>query len=195
MTIWATKVNIHSPAMPDDGVNTWHMREDAAFPIDSRAAVEDMMVWVSVFYEGIKGVYTPDTVLSWDGEATEVGSEDPKFHSGMTAWSKTGTGGSNAMPPADQMLVKWSTASASRSGKGRTFIGPLSEDNLQSNGTPEESNRSVIQGAADALISTSEAADAESQAIGIWSVKDGVLRDITGASVPNKFASLRSRRD
>jgi hypothetical protein len=64
---------------------------------------------------------------------------------------------------------------------------------MQGDGTPTQEAIDVIQGAANALLATSEGF--ANGGIGVYSSVDGLHRDMTRVLARNYFAALRSRRD
>lgn len=106
---------------------------------------------------------------------------------------QTGTGGAagDRLPPATQGLITWRTGSiiGGRELKGRTFVPGIVENNSDAAGTPVAGVITILQNAADALI-----ADVNS-ALTIWSRQHAQVRLAAVASVSDKWAVLRSRRD
>lgn len=91
------------------------------------------------------------------------------------------------------VVVSWRTASATRSGRGRTFLGPFVTLANENNGTPAPDLLSRINVAAQALVEDSQSANG--WAFGVLSTTQGTFRPVTGHSVRDRFAVLRSRRD
>jgi hypothetical protein len=103
----------------------------------------------------------------------------------------------NANPNTNSTLlavcISWRTSAASRSGRGRTFIGPLNKTAAEIDGSPTAGVLSSLRNAADDLVAA--VGNADGTGLGVYSVKQGVLRDFTGATVADRFAYLSSRRD
>lgn len=91
------------------------------------------------------------------------------------------------------VVVSWRTSSATRSGRGRTFVGPLVWNAQEGNGTPSPTVLAAIATAADDLVSASTGVNGWS--FGVLSTKQGLFRDVTGFTVRDRFAFLSSRRD
>ena len=180
-------VTISSPDLGGQGVNIWHMRNDGS---DETAGPELNHL---TFYDAVSDLFHGSTTIAFDGSLWKVGSGDPELRTGLDSWSVTGGTSVSNLPPANCLCVSWRTSSPTRSGHGRTFLGPVSRDTLQDNGTPTEEARATIVAAAAALIDDID--DPSNGALGVWSVKEEVLRDFVSAAVANKFAVLRSRRD
>jgi hypothetical protein len=172
------------------GVNIWHARVDSI--LDPNPDVDAMADVLNTFYDEIKGMYSNQVAIRFAGEAQGVGDDTGNTYTG-TPWTVNGTNGTGFMPPADCVLVQWRASTGGRSGRGRTFIGPCAGSAEESNGTPTEDSRTLIQGAADNLIDASDSFG--NGALGIYSRTQDTFRDVVAAAVPNYFAVLRSRRD
>lgn len=191
MPVYRTTVEIASPSLGGTGTNTWHIRTYEP-TTDQGAQLDIQLEAIHTFYDSINDRFAVDTVISSDGVCTQVDDSSGTVFD-RDGWSVATTGESDPLPPADCIVVGWRADNGGRSGRGRTFLGPLGVNTLQSNGTPEEDTRSSILTAAQALVS--ESTGELDGAVCIWSPKDNVGRDITAASVRNVFAVLRSRRD
>lgn len=179
-----------SGASGSPGVNVWHAR--AVDVIDPGGDFAGLAVIVRTFYEALTAIMPSTMTAAFDGEVHGVGADEGTTWS-VAPWSVEGTGGADFMPPANCCIVSWKTNSGGRRGRGRTFIGPLTADATEGNGTPGEPVRDLIGAAADDLIESSDSFD--NGALGVYSRTDSLLRDFTGRDVPNYFAVLRSRRD
>lgn len=172
------------------GVNVWHIRfENASAPGGDQDA---MVEAIRDFYVATRGSYPTAVNIRFNGEIHGVGDDAGNLYTADT-WSTTGSGINGFLPPAVCTLVSWRTSSATRSGRGRTFIGPMSATILETNGTPDEGFRAGTQAAVDDLIETSDSF--ANGAVGIYSRTENVFRDLVSGDVPNYFAVLRSRRD
>ena len=172
------------------GVNVWHGRFDSTDPISGD--LEGLTTILQTFYNTLAGYFPSGMTVSWGGTATGVGADaEQEFTS--EPWSTAGAGGGNALPPMVMFNVNWRAATGGRSGRGRTFIGPLSATTAEGNGSPAGVYLADIRTAAASLVSSS--LSDMNGALGVWSRTDGLLRDFVSSSVPDKFAVLRSRRD
>lgn len=192
MTLYQMTVDISSPVLGGQGVNIWHLRNTGPAP-DTASELNGLSELVHQFYESIDACFHGDTLITFDGTMTEVGSDEPSVFEGLDTWGTDGGTSVPNLPPANCIVAAWGTASATRRGHGRTFLGPLSRDCAEDNGTPVEAIRSLIVSAGQDLISASEGL--ANGALGVYSTKDKVLRDFTSIKVANRFAVLRSRRD
>lgn len=100
----------------------------------------------------------------------------------------TGTG--DAMPYANQALIRWQTGVylAGRQVVGHTFWPGLLEASNGPNGIVQSSTVSSILGQAGNLI-------AATPQLVVYSRKNATYAVVNGATVPSKWAVLRSRRD
>jgi len=172
------------------GANVWHFRTTGAFNDDSDA--EAMIDAVHDFYSGIVTFYRSDVDIDFDGVVTGMGADSGESAT-FDTWHVDGTATGDALSSALQMCISWGSGSGGRSGRGRTFIGPLPSTIDASDGVPVQAAADQLLDAANALIETSDSF--ANGAVGVWSPTDGVLRDFTVASVRRQFAILRSRRD
>lgn len=172
------------------GVNVFHGRAvTTSGPANDVSLLMDI---VRQFFFEIRGLYCTDVTMRWNGEAHGVGDDIGNVYNG-TPWTVTGSGGTDHLAPALAMLVKWASDSGGRSGRGRTFIGPLQDAVSETNGTPDDGVRTQLLTAAENLIESSDSFG--NGALGVYSRVEDVFRDFTSSSVPNYFAVIRSRRD
>lgn len=168
------------------GANVWHVRADE-LGLD---AWEDQVGWVRDFYDDIKEAFHAGVVISFDGNLSPVNDDDS---GGITAppWSITGTGGGDALDPGLAILVRWQCATGGRKGRGRTFLGPLSEGLNGANGVITDSALDLVATAAADVVEKSDSAS--NGALGVLSRKDGLFRDFVSSSVAKEFSYLRGR--
>jgi hypothetical protein len=191
MPTYEFPVNLTFPGSGSPGVNIWHCRTTGDFP--STGELQGLSEIIEDFYTAIKG-YFPGAAYtaSYLGVASTV-EEDPQFDTSAPAWVVVGSGGVNVMPQATAICMTLRTLSADRSGRGRKFLGPFSVDAMQSDGSPTTAALTAIRAAGLAMVVASTAF--ANGAIGVYSQQESVIRDITGATVRDQFAVLRSRRD
>lgn len=156
--------------------------DDAAAQVD---AVGEFWATVSALMTGVVDWTVEGDVAQIDsatGDLVGVTSETPV--------SGSGTNAGDPLPYANQALVNWSTSvfAGGRNIKGKTFIPALCEDS-NSVGTLLSASDGVITDAANALVA------ALNGSMVIYSPTNALAAEVTGASVPSKFAVLRSRRD
>lgn len=107
-----------------------------------------------------------------------------------------GPSGSGGYSAASGAVINWNTSDyrAGRRIRGRTFMVPLSSASYDAEGTLSTAALEDMRGFADALIG-----DGGQPELGVWSRPrngaGGVFATVVSASVPDKVAVLRSRRD
>lgn len=113
----------------------------------------------------------------------------------------TATGASDALPLMTQGLVRWTTAGIvhNRRVRGRTFLPAMLESNNDGNGLPAAALITAVNGAITTLLATM------TSRMRVWAqpfegsetvpARAGTQHAITGGSMANYWAVLRSRRD
>lgn len=112
---------------------------------------------------------------------------------GGTAATILATGGANVYPAGTGGYVRWQTplVVGGRRVRGRTFLCPIINDQFDSGGTLNNTTVTNWQTAANALVSAGK--------IVVWhrpspGGSDGIAATVTGAVVPDRVTSLRTRR-
>lgn len=191
MSIWRARVVIENTTLGGNGVNTWHVRPPLTELFDA-TQMDTLMGYLATFYSAIKNEHRAGTSWHFDGLMVRADGESGDIEE-ITPWDVASTTSQGGLPPANCVVVGWRTANASRSGKGRSFFGPIGTNALDTDGTVDATTLGVFRNAADDLIDAfSGGLDG---AFGVWSREDSVLRDFTANVVHDKFAILRSRRD
>jgi hypothetical protein len=183
------------PAGGGPGVNIWHLRT-AGVPLEGETEIANAMGALRTFYNAIGGLVPPSTSYAFPTELVEV--NDAELVPAPSVASVVGRASTDAyLPIASAMVVSWRTSSATRSGRGRTFIGPLHPSTGEANGTPTEGARETLADAADALVAAGAGSTGSGGgwSFGVYSRSQGLIRDFASASVANQYAVLRSRRD
>lgn len=169
------------------GVNSWHIRYQSADGGELGAAAAALRA----FYVSCQSFFPSGVVIRFPDTAVTVGDSPTFVHVNPPAVVNANGSGGYA-PLSSAVVVGWRTTAATRSGRGRTFLGPLGKGTIDSDGTPVPDVLNGIQAAAATLISAS--LNDNGWAFGVYSKKDGVIRDFTSARVRDVFAVLRSRR-
>lgn len=191
MAVYRATVDLTFPVGNGGGTNTFALRTSA---LGDTLSIIALMGYVEDFYDAISEWFPSNWVASWDGTVQELGSPTPAYSDPVTGWSVTGDAPSSSfLPTAAMVCVNWRTSVATRSGRGRTFLGPLSTSSAESNGTPAAAFMTDVRAAAAALVTASQSMAGDG-AIAVWSEKDSVARDIVSSSVTDQYAVLRSRR-
>ena len=189
MPIYRVPVKIEYPHGGGPGYNVFHVRTVTSLRnelIGALNAIEQFYIDTrSLYPSGVKHTIGEGMIKDPLG-APEYVNDDPRV--------RLGEGSPTVAPALLALTVSWKTSSATRSGRGRTFLGPVCEDAMQgSDGTPLNTIMTTVRNAADKLVQDST--EMQDWSIGVLSVKQGLLRDITGYTVKDKWSYLSSRRD
>lgn len=192
MGVFRATVDLSFPAGAGVGTNSWTLRTVSSSGTVSE--ITTLMGLVNGFYDYMKGLFPASYTWRWDGTVQQLGVPNPGYLGSAPAWSVSGTSADpNYGPAAAMACITWRTELATRSGRGRTFLGPLPDGANESNGSLAPAYLDVIVDAAQDLVTASEASGVVG-ALAVWSEKDQVARDFVAASVTDQFAVLRSRR-
>lgn len=151
---------------------------------------------IKTFFTSIKDNFP--SALSWDiPNGGDVIDETTGALTG--GWTGTNggtvvaTGGGGAFASGVGARIVWSTGTVvhGRRVRGGTFLVPLLAACYSTNGDLAATQRGSLQSAATALAATDLTVVWHRPAKG---ASDGLLVDITGASVPSRVTTLRSRR-
>jgi hypothetical protein len=166
----------------------WNFRTENLLGSEIQAAVDA----IETFYDPLRSFMLASTVLTGPNEVVTDPLGAPTFDP-VVGWSNTGGIGSGTSPQVLQLVAGWRTSSATRSGRGRTFVGPWASIAMDSDGTPSSSLMAAMASAISTLVSASTGANG--WAIGVLSRTDGVIRDVVGGRARDSWSVLRSRRD
>jgi hypothetical protein len=183
------------------GVNTWHIRKDTPAIPGALSIVTLIKNW----YTGIAAEMFPtDMKADYDGTLTEVNTDTPALVGGITPFTVTGSQTANSYGPAGVgFCVGWKSSLASRQGRGRTFVSPISLGGFAADGTITDTRLANVKTATTALVNGS-VADGNGAVVvystatpkgGVPPAKGhGTARDIVGYAINDKVAWLASRR-
>lgn len=188
MSTYRFQVQIDYPGTGGPGLNTWHARTVN----DGAVSTQQIADALHTFYTDAAGCFSQGVTVSLQREIIKDPYGSPQY-AAVDPWTVAGTAGGGMLPPATQVVVGWKTLSATRSGHGRTFLGPGGRDSCAADGTPVDGFLSVWRAAAETLVSSSLSDNG--WALGVYSRKDHVLRDFSSSKVKDRFAVLCSRRD
>jgi hypothetical protein len=138
-------------------------------------------------------VFTSDTFVDKIDEATGAITDSTV----ITPWTQAGLQSNGELPPATMICATWNTGAIvnGRRVRGRTFLGPLDNSCLQNDGTLSSS--SITH--ANALSSAWTDAGLTTTLSCVWhrpvGGTGGSNHEIISATIRDKFAVLRSRRD
>lgn len=204
MTIYRIPVEFTWPGPGSPGVNVWHARVGLPGGTAGDQTLQAAVDSVHAFYAELAGG-NGHIGAPWAGglrfrlgQVVDVLSQE--VHSANFPEIALGDLGKSA-PPTTQIVVGWRTTIAARRGQGRTFLGPLNDFCVATDGTMNAEVRGNVLTAAGHLLDRNKADTGWSLGVyGLEAAKTGpkgakVLRDFTGFSVNSSLSVLRSRRD
>jgi hypothetical protein len=183
--LFRIKVQTNYPGTGGPGLNTWHvkMTDPGNMPLFTAA--------LKTFYQAAGSFLISGG--SWALQAD--GIRDPyglPTHFGITPWTVAGTSTGSMLPPQTCVVIGWRANSASRSGLGRTFLGPAGSSILQADGTPVDGFLDGLRTAAQNFLSAANGSAGHE--VILYSKKLGLAQHIDSSAIKDKFAVLRSRR-
>jgi len=188
MPIYRVPVRIEYKADGGPAFNVLHVRTVSS----ARDELLGALGAIEQFYDDVSEIYRPDTTVTIGEGMIKDPLGSPEYVNDSRR-VVTGTGGGGTTPTLIALVVSWRTSSASRSGHGRTFLGPVQLSAVDAvDGTPTQAILTTVGNAADELVSASSGLN--DWAVGVLSTKQGLLRDFTGFTVRDRFAFLSSRR-
>jgi len=169
-------------------VKTFH---DATAPYRKNAAGPVIGTRVIYFQEG----WWTKPVKDANGNVTAKGffNTEPTIVAATPVTSVVGTGGVD-IPPQLASVVSWRTATAGRSGRGRTYLGMLGTASMTASNI-SSAFQTALNTAAGNLISQVKALSLQGQPpyLGVWSPTRGVIREVLSGSMDATFDTMRSR--
>jgi hypothetical protein len=200
MAVWRLPVEITYTDPGQPGANIWHFRTGG--PDLESAQVDAAVEAIQAFYERLSGGGTGQPFATGTKFNAYVATEvltgfQREVDFDQTLCSPIG----GDAPPATALVCGWKTSTIGRHARGRTFLGPIAAAAVDAAGAPRAEVREALATSAAALVSDS--GEDAGWAVGIYGKQTKgavepaprVLRDITAAVIPTKFAVLRSRRD
>lgn len=191
MATFRVPVRISHAGGGGDAYNILHVRSVGPSD-DDPDQVQDAVDAIRNFYDTCRGLYATTSTIYIGESVIKDPLGSPEYFP-VTARTVTGNRAATIEPTLLAITVTWRTASATRSGRGRTFLGPLGIGVAAADGTPDDSDLTTIRGAATTLLAAS--GDVNGWAFGVLSTKESLFRDVTAYTVRDRFAYLSSRRD
>lgn len=165
---------------------------------------------VEAFFSGVAGLLPPAVRVAVRGEAEILEPAQGKLQTFISAGARgvvMGSAQASGYSAASGVVVTWRSNGvvANRRARGRTFLVPAANGAYDLDGTLQQSTMTTLQTAANALIVPNGEVK-----LGVWArpheqrvnkkgeiipARDGSWHEITSASIPDKTAVLRSRRD
>lgn len=188
MPIYRVPVRIDYKADGGPAFNVLHVRTVSSARDELIGALDA----IEEFYQDARTVYRPDSTITLGEGMIKDPLGSPEYVNDDRR-VVAGGGGGGTTPTLIAICVSWRTSSASRSGHGRTFLGPVQLSAVDAvDGTPTNEVLATVNSAAQGLVNSSSGLN--DWAVGVLSTKQGLLRDITGFTVRDRFAFLSSRR-
>lgn len=191
MGLFRANVSISHPSINGPAVNTWHARADgvaATYDAELNGLADNL----HDFYVNLQGAMAGGAVFRFDGVWTGIEGDEGDQRE-LDPWTFTNPVADACLPSATAIAINWRTSSALRTGRGRSFMSPLSVADLQGDGTVTAAALGVFQSAITSFIG--DFSGSGNGAFGVYSRKTHQVRDITAGRVNDKFAVLTSRRD
>lgn len=191
MATFRVPVKIEAARTGAPYMNVWHVRTVSG----TSGELGDLANAV----EAIADVYLAIKDYMADGMKITLGEGmikdplgNPEYVPDNSIVINTAVGDGSTAPPLLAIVASWRTSSATRSGRGRTFFGPFLPNRLEPDGTPANEVVTAVRESCSDLVSASTGLGGWS--VGVLSTKQGLLRDVTGVSVKDRWSYLSSRR-
>ena len=174
------------PGAGSPGRNVWHFRTDIL------AGAQDCVDVIDAFYTAVlaTNALAPPYGIRGDEQAIDVATQEIEP---ITPLNLLSSGPAVEYNPTGQIVCTKRTSSATRSGRGRVFLGPVRSSVTDVDGTPDTALLASLQTACNNLVSASAGLDGA--AIGVYSKESGIFRDLIALQARDYMAVLRSRRD
>lgn len=191
MATFKVPIRIEGPMLPDPGYNIFHIRNQVGE--EENDAIDQFLTDLEAFYTAMERMFPSSLDFTFGEGIIRDPYGSPTY---MADRPRTVDLGAASAPAAafQALTVSWRTTSATRSGRGRTFLGPIGRDLTDADGTPDSITVNEARAAATALVNKSTS-PLRGWSLGVFSVKQGVLRDVTGSTVSDRWSYLSSRRD
>lgn len=169
-------------------------------PTDAEAT--SAMTAVDGFWVGVLSILPPTVTVTVQGDVEVIEETDGSLADVFpksTLSARIGSATSAGYSAASGAVVTWRSSGVHRGRRvrGRTFLVPCANVAYQSDGTLQPSTIGTLQTAANTLVTTT----APEPPFGIWArpssktATDGNFYEVSGATIPDIAAVLRSRRD
>lgn len=160
--------------------------------LDGVGTTQNLIDIVYAFWDDTKAFTAAGLVRTVEAEVPVIDTVtgDIGAVSVGTSRSTTSTATGNPLPPTSQMLVRLRTNdfSGGRRIQGKIFV-PFIAASANDNGRPSVATRTSLTSAATNLVNDA------ATTLAVWSRKSGVAAAVSGPSVWDQYAVLRSRRD
>lgn len=190
MAVLRTSVRCTFPVGRGGGTNTWHLQTLGGADIND--AILEFTEDLEAFYTAIAVLCPTSYRWTHTGLFLEADTPEPNLLNPTPPWEVAGNGGSGYTGAASMACVTWRSGLATRAGRGRTFIGPLSSAAVDGTGTLDAGEFSALNLAATGLVTNSLAST--SYRLVVWSETRQQANAVLQGATLDKVAVLRSRR-
>lgn len=186
MTIPAYRVTAHVTAYNGLNVNVFHFSNATVVPADFGAVAVDMLTG---FYNTMEAAY-PGGVTFQVGQIINLGTSPVTYVPFDSTPFTISTSGSIG-DARQAATITWRTATATRRGRGRTFVGPVYGSAVStSTGQWRSDFQTLLSDAASNLI---DAGNTQTAPLLVYSKRAAAVYPVTGFAVPPTPHTLRSR--
>lgn len=192
---YAVNISNHEGSPPS--TNVFHFRTaDSDGDAFNQAEADAATASIRQLYLDSAAVFAEGVRIAFPNFAIAVGSEETvPINPGADVVSTQAARNTSVLC----FCINWVTASRSRRGRGRTFLGPLGQNVIGTDGNPSSTALSIVKNAAEAFVERSTGPNL--WAVGVYGQQSKnipepkVLRDITGYTLNEKqFSVMTSRR-
>lgn len=160
--------------------------------LDDQGAVNE----IRSFFNAIAALIPNDVLITFPGVLSVLDAVTGQLTAEVTVTSPASVTGGGTLGWAGGVgaLVQWDTGViiGGRRQRGRTFLVPLAASVFDTNGTLTGSAQATLEAAAEGLIAGLDVLGSE---LVVWSRKNGVETNVAAATIPDRSAILRDRRD
>lgn len=157
--------------------NIWHI----FLGTPDTAAVNGAIGALKTFYQSCSNSFVNSTSITVGAKTVLIDQVPPLFVA-STPQTVIGTGGAAFGPPQVAMVVSWKSVQATRAGRGRTYLGPLSPTTFAVSGSLSSGSTSSAQSAGTNLIAAIKALDSANY-LAVYHRRTRTNTPITGCSV------------
>lgn len=203
MSLFRVVANITGPKPGLPGVNVWHVKTQDVSPLSELDRALDAL---KGFYTTLAPYLAPAVTVTLGQDVLDIQEQSDEIRTARTVTS-TASAAPGDLAPLLAIVIGWRTDLRARRGMGRTFVGPLADAAIATDGTPSSSAMLAAQNAGQALVdSNNTVPDFDICVNGLRDPKntrqlepDGTFarefRPFTGVKIRDQFGAMRSRRD
>lgn len=191
MSLYRVTNRIVSPTAGGECINVIHIRTVVSGTGEDRNIGEAIDA-LATTYDQISNVMARNAVVTVGETVIRDPYGSPTYANVTPIVARTADEGAQA-PPHLAIVVGLRTTAATRTGRGRVFLGPLNSLAVESDdGTIRTDRLQAVRNAWEAFVADSVSANG--WGLAVYSTVDKVARDVTSVSVRDSLAVMRSRR-